>query len=334
MVIKFAIKEKSLLDAKKETESAQKQLSDTKKELKNLTTKYLALNEDKSRVNHIVDEKCTELKRLQKELEKAKWDVGNLETKLKWNNVKLNQETEAKHEFEKMLEEARALPKQIEEDKVLKEKTKKENQANVILLKHELQKSEQTSESLRNQLKESEENFCKLDSEFKKLIVGNEELANLLEKVQDENSIAQNSLSQELLNSAKLRGQLDELKVLQTQNSLNEEKLRDYATEFEKLENTILDLESSSKRLKEKESELLTFNKDMSGMIVDLQNQIDMEKAKVSFFLLLFLEFIQIVPTVHSSVSGKRNLEKGTLRIRYKVQRSRSKIKRRDQTES
>uniref|UniRef100_T1GH93 Uncharacterized protein n=1 Tax=Megaselia scalaris TaxID=36166 RepID=T1GH93_MEGSC len=257
VVIKFAIKEKSLLDAKKETENALKQLSDSKKELKNLTSKYQTLNEEKSRVSHIVDEKCTEVKRLQKELEKAKWDVGNLETKLKWNNVKLSQETEAKQELEKMLEDARALPKQIEEDKALEEKSKKENQANVILLKHELEKSEQTCETLRQNLKECED-----------------------KTVQDENSIAQNSLSQELLNSAKLRGQLDELKVLQTQNSLNEEKLRDYALQVEKLENTILDLESALKGLKEKESELLTFNKDMSGMIVDLQNKIDLEKAK------------------------------------------------------
>ncbi|KAL5292017.1 CCDC186 family protein [Megaselia abdita] len=280
VVIKFAIKEKSLLDAKKETESAQKQLSDTKKELKNLTTKFQALNEEKSKVTHMVDEKCSEVKRLQKELEKAKWDVGNLETKLKWNNVKLNQETEAKLEFEKMLEEARALPKQIEEDKALKEKTKKENQANVILLKHDLEKSEQIVESLRKELQDSEDKFSKLDSEFRILLEEKDELSSRFEKIQEENSTAQNSLSQELLNSAKLRGQLDELKVLQTQNSLNEEKLRDYAVQVEKLENTILDLESTSNGLKEKESELLTFNKDMSGMIVDLQNQIDFEKAK------------------------------------------------------
>lgn len=274
------------MDAKKETENALKQLSDSKKELKNLTSKYQTLNEEKSRVSHIVDEKCTEVKRLQKELEKAKWDVGNLETKLKWNNVKLSQETEAKQELEKMLEDARALPKQIEEDKALEEKSKKENQANVILLKHELEKSEQTCETLRQNLKECEDKYSKLDSEFRKSSDEKQELLDQLRTVQDENSIAQNSLSQELLNSAKLRGQLDELKVLQTQNSLNEEKLRDYALQVEKLENTILDLESALKGLKEKESELLTFNKDMSGMIVDLQNKIDLEKAKVSFLSL------------------------------------------------
>lgn len=277
------------MDAKKETENALKQLSDSKKELKNLTSKYQTLNEEKSRVSHIVDEKCTEVKRLQKELEKAKWDVGNLETKLKWNNVKLSQETEAKQELEKMLEDARALPKQIEEDKALEEKSKKENQANVILLKHDLEKSEQTCETLRQHLKECEDKYSKLDSEFRKSSDEKQELLDQLRTVQDENSIAQNSLSQELLNSAKLRGQLDELKVLQTQNSLNEEKLRDYALQVEKLENTILDLESALKGLKEKESELLTFNKDMSGMIVDLQNKIDLEKAKVSCFLSLKL---------------------------------------------
>lgn len=56
-VIQFAIKEKSVIDAKKEKEAVEKQLSDAKKEIKNYTTKFQALNEEKSRIAYLMDEK-------------------------------------------------------------------------------------------------------------------------------------------------------------------------------------------------------------------------------------------------------------------------------------
>lgn len=57
IVIKFATKEKYLLDAKKEKETFEKLLNDSKKEIKNLTTKYQTLNDEKSRLLNIIDEK-------------------------------------------------------------------------------------------------------------------------------------------------------------------------------------------------------------------------------------------------------------------------------------
>lgn len=56
-VIKFAMKEKSVIDAKKEKEIVEKQLADARKEIKNYTTKFQALNEEKSRVTYLMDEK-------------------------------------------------------------------------------------------------------------------------------------------------------------------------------------------------------------------------------------------------------------------------------------
>lgn len=56
-VIQFAIKEKSVIDAKKEKEAVEKQLADAKKEIKNYTTKFQALNEEKSRIAYLMDEK-------------------------------------------------------------------------------------------------------------------------------------------------------------------------------------------------------------------------------------------------------------------------------------
>lgn len=60
-VIKFAMKEKLLLDAKKEKDAVEKQLTDAKKDLKNCSLKFQAFNEEKSRVAYIIDEKVSYL---------------------------------------------------------------------------------------------------------------------------------------------------------------------------------------------------------------------------------------------------------------------------------
>lgn len=58
-VIKFAMKEKLLLDAKKEKEMVEKQLLEARREIKNCTTRFHALQEERSRVTYLMDEKVS-----------------------------------------------------------------------------------------------------------------------------------------------------------------------------------------------------------------------------------------------------------------------------------
>jgi len=51
------MKEKLLIDAKKEKEAVEKQLAEAKKEVKNVSTRFLAVSEEKSRMTYIIDEK-------------------------------------------------------------------------------------------------------------------------------------------------------------------------------------------------------------------------------------------------------------------------------------
>lgn len=55
------MKEKLLLDAKKEKEAVEKQLVDAKREVKNVSIRFQALNEEKSRMSYIIDEKVRNL---------------------------------------------------------------------------------------------------------------------------------------------------------------------------------------------------------------------------------------------------------------------------------
>ncbi|XP_055842404.1 coiled-coil domain-containing protein 186 [Episyrphus balteatus] len=279
IVITFATKEKSLIDAKKQKEIVEKQLADSRKEVKNISTKFHALNEEKSRITYMFDEKCNEVKKFQKELEKQKSDYNNLEMKLKWNSVKLAQETEAKLIAEKKLEEERTGPKPHEE--LAKEKLKMEYEATAILLKHEIESKDKAIESLTKEQKQATEKINQLQESLDKKSLENTNITRELECLRQEHVVVQGSYSEEMLNSAKLRGQLEELQVLRTQHTLNEDKINTLNENLRQVEEKLVDSTQDMEQLQAKEQELLSINKEMSEMIVGLQNEICLQTSRV-----------------------------------------------------
>ncbi|XP_055913330.1 coiled-coil domain-containing protein 186 [Eupeodes corollae] len=279
IVITFATKEKSLIDAKKQKDLVEKQLADSRKEVKNITTKFQALNEEKSRITYMLDEKCNDVKKYQKELEKQKADYNNLEMKFKWNSVKLAQETEAKLAAEKKLEEERNTPKPHEEQ--AKEKIKMEYEATAILLKHEIESKDKSIESLTKEQKQATEKINQLQENLDKKILENTNLNRELECLRQEHVAVQGSYSEEMLNSAKLRGQLEELQVLRTQNTLNEDKINTLNENLRQMEEKLVDSTQDMEQLQAKEQELLSINKEMSEMIVRLQNAVCLHTSRV-----------------------------------------------------
>lgn len=55
------MKEKLLIDAKKEKDAVEKQLGEAKKEIKNVSVRFQAINEEKSRITYMMDEKVITL---------------------------------------------------------------------------------------------------------------------------------------------------------------------------------------------------------------------------------------------------------------------------------
>ncbi|KAH8301218.1 hypothetical protein KR018_007953 [Drosophila ironensis] len=295
-VIKFAMKEKLLIDAKKEKEAVERQLADAKKEAKNLATKFQAVNEEKSRMTYLMDEKvsmpiasiesfktlffwqCNELRKYQRECEKHKIEMGHLESKLKYHINKLNYETEAKAVVERKLEEERNAPNKLEEK--ANEKLKVEFEANTILLKHEItSKTEALEKVTKEQQKQSEANR-ELQQQLQEITAAHNQLTEELNRLQEQHNSLEASYSDELLNSAKLRGQLEELQLLRTQNTINEEKLAEAQSRVQELEALAQDNETDLKQVQEKKQELLTINKEMSELIVRLQNDICLTESK------------------------------------------------------
>ncbi|XP_065360060.1 coiled-coil domain-containing protein 186 [Calliphora vicina] len=277
-VIKFAMKEKSVIDAKKEKEVVEKQLTEARKEIKNYTTKFQALNEEKSRVTYLMDEKCNEVRKYQRECEKLKTDYGHLESKLKYHMNKLNMETEAKLALEKKLEEERNAPNKMEEK--ANEKIKIEFEAQSILLKHDISNKIEQLDKLFKESEVQKDVIKQLQEQLNKETQEKSHLLTSFNSLQEEHNHIQNSYSEEMLNSAKLRGQLEELQVLKTQNTLNEDKIFTLTQELNEAIQKLQDNEHDLEQLHAKEKELLSFNKEMSESIVELQNQICLLKSK------------------------------------------------------
>ncbi|KAH8259471.1 hypothetical protein KR026_005061 [Drosophila bipectinata] len=298
-VIKFAMKEKLLIDAKKEKEAVEKQLAEAKKEVKNISTKFVAVNEEKSRMTYIIDEKCNEVRKYQRECEKYKTEISHLESKLKYHINKLNYETEAKAVVERKLEEERNAPNKLEEKAngkfiflniyflffliscvYLTEKLKMEFEANTILLKHEITSKTEALEKMTKEQQKLNETNKELQQQLQEITTAHNQLTEDMNRLQDQHNFVEASYSDELLNSAKLRGQLEELQLLKTQNTLNEEKLAEEQTRIEQLEALAQDNETDLQELKVKKQELLTINKEMSELIVRLQNDICLAESK------------------------------------------------------
>ncbi|XP_055376887.1 coiled-coil domain-containing protein 186 [Condylostylus longicornis] len=278
IVLRFASNEKALIDAKKETEHSEKQLSEAKKEIKNITGKYQILNEEKSRIQYMLEEKCLDIRKHQKEIEKLKTDVSNLETKLKWNTLKLNQETDAKIALEKKLEEEKFGPRAEEKNT---EQKRIENEASMILLKHDVDVKDKQLDSFKKENKSLSEKILSLQENLSKEILEKNSLFTELEKLKEEHTSVQNALSKEMLNSAKLRGQLEELNVLQARNTINEEKISNLNDTVSELEEKLKDCSHEIQHLRDKEKEFLGVNKEMSEKIANLQNHILLQNSKV-----------------------------------------------------
>ncbi|XP_017081235.1 coiled-coil domain-containing protein 186 [Drosophila eugracilis] len=277
-VIKFAMKEKLLIDAKKEKEVVEKQLAEAKKEVKSVFSKFQCLNEEKSRMSYVIEEKCNEVRKYQRECEKYKTELGHLESKLKYHINKLNIETEAKAVVERKLEEEKNAPNKLEEK--ANEKLKMEFEANTILLKHEItSKTEALDKVTKEQLRLTEANK-ELQHQLQEITSEHTQLSEEFNRLRELHNSVEASYSDELLNSAKLRGQLEELQLLRTQHTINEEKLAEEQKRSKHLEALAQDNESDLEQLKVKKQELLTINKEMSELIVRLQNDICLAEAK------------------------------------------------------
>lgn len=281
VVMVYATKEKTLLDIKKEKENLEKLLIDSKKEIKNLSSKYQLINDEKTRLTNMFDEKCNEIKKMQKDVEKYKSDISNLEMKLKWNSIKLNQETESKLAAEKKLNDILLEKNEHLTEEKLSEQQKIEKEANLILLKHEHDKKEKEFEALDKEYKILSAKYKDIQEKYQIEQEEKNKLSIELDKEKVQHNEVQNALSQELLNSAKLRSQLEDLRILQAQNVMHKEEISNLTEINNNLNQKIEDFKAEITQIREKELDFLNINKEMTEKIVELQNELFLQASKM-----------------------------------------------------
>nr|CAD7459563.1 unnamed protein product [Timema tahoe] len=302
MVVRYAVSEKEVIDQKKERETLEKRLKETSKEKELLLGKLKNLTADKTRVSQMLDSKCHESTTFQKENEKLKEDLRSREIKIKWTQNKLHMEMDANKEAQaslgkamQKLQESREECEQIRQDSQAmirayqqsqENKTQtldqqlKEQQAKLIIERHEWEHEEET----RRQLQQEIENLKK-----KQEIIINENNTISLkvqslekERLEYEQNLSRlkttmDSQRQEVVD---MRAQLAEMEALRVQLQYQLEKLLASQSEVERLRLSNADLQQDMAGCREREAELLDFTQKLTDKNVRLQSEFSATEAK------------------------------------------------------
>jgi chromosome segregation ATPase len=235
------------------------------------------------------------LKNCQKECDKLKNDVSSLETKSKWGQHKLKQEMDLKVTAEAKNEELTNDLKQVRDtemaklreefnvDKMLSlERQCVEYQATQILLKHEIEEKDKKIEQMEQNAAALLTQYNELKSYHHNLIVENSSNKRELDRRNDEILEVQTILDKEVLKIADLQSKLNDLETLRTHLALEREANAQLTKELAELKENCGDQDVELEKLRDKENELLQFNKDLTERCVHLQSECTLLNAKVT----------------------------------------------------
>jgi chromosome segregation ATPase len=235
------------------------------------------------------------LKNCQKECDRLKNDIGSLETKSKWSQHKLKQEMDLKTAAEAKVEELTNDLKHVRDTEMAKlreefnvdkmlglERQCVEYQATQILLKHDIEAKDKKIEQLDQTIAALQTQYNELKSYHHNLIVENSSNKRELDQRNDEMAEVQTILDKEVLKIAALQSKLHDLETLRTQFALEREANSQLTKEMAELRENCGDQEVELGKLRDKETELLQFNKELTERCVHLQSECTLLHAKVT----------------------------------------------------
>lgn len=143
-VIRFAVSEQKLLKEQQLRNQLDCKYREVQKECEHLRNKLQSMANDKNRICLLLDNKFYECKHIQQQLDLTKQELQELKTKCN----KESQEGSKCENGEEKVDES------VKEESKLLEKQLKEQQANVILLRHEKHNQEQVIDKLRGEIEQ------------------------------------------------------------------------------------------------------------------------------------------------------------------------------------
>ncbi|GJQ74839.1 hypothetical protein Trydic_g21675 [Trypoxylus dichotomus] len=285
VVIRYAISEKSILDQKSAKESTEKKLKEALRENEILQHKVNQMCSEKARICQMLDNKSHELKLNQQELEHAKSDLGALETKMKWLQNNLKNELEIRKEHESKIE---SLNTKVQESISEMEQAKKDAQENIKTF-HISQ--ENRAYTLDQQLKEQQATLILLkhekgdrDQQVKALQVELERVQQLeRERLEIEQKLSElrGYADQQRHDAADLFSKTAQLEQIKLQLKNEQEQLAACNEQVSLLKQRNVELESDMESCRIKEAELLLFTQQLTDKNVRLQSEFTSMETKV-----------------------------------------------------
>ncbi|CAH1186630.1 unnamed protein product [Phyllotreta striolata] len=303
MVVRYAVAEKNVLKEQKLKESAEKKANENTKELEILQHRIQTLISEKSRICQMLDNKIYDNKLIQQQLEQKNHDLHALETKLKWsqNNLKTelenHRDTQAKLElltgkYQEISNNIDQIKKDAEESvksfhvsednrAFVMERQLQEQQASLILLKHERKDKEEQLNMLQSELE-------RLQTKQKEMLHENNSLSlkvQQLEKDRSENELKLSELRgcadqqrQDVVNLQTKSVQLEQLKL---QLKHEQDQLAASNEQMALLKQRNAELESDMETCRSREAELLLFTQQLTEKNVRLQSEFTSMETRV-----------------------------------------------------
>ncbi|XP_018561678.1 coiled-coil domain-containing protein 186 [Anoplophora glabripennis] len=303
MVMRYAVGEKNVLKEKQQRELAEKKYKEATRDNEIFQHKVQTMVSEKARICQMLDNKCYEHKTVQQELERTKADLSALETKLKWSQNSLKSEIEAHKECQGKVESLNSklqeVQDQIEQAKrdaedsiksfqhsqenrafVLDQQVK-EQQASLILLKHEKKDREQQVKALQSDLQ-------RLQTKQKDMLQENNDLSLKVQQLERERLETEQKLSelrgcadQQRQDFADLQAKTVQLEQLKLQLKHEQDQLAACKEQVNLLKQRNSELESDMESCRVREAELLLFTQQLTDKNVRLQSEFTSMETKV-----------------------------------------------------
>lgn len=276
-VVKYAMVEKSLIDLRTSNEQLTRRLKDATKELDGHGSRMKFITGERERANR-------DLRKSANECEQLKTELVSLETKLKWNQVKIKQDAAAKTVMETRINELLLQVNQLTENQQQSlnavKYEEKETEAQLILLKHTSEERDRECVSLSGRLDKLKRDYEEVCTNFK----CSREEADQLKAVNCQYEATINRLESSVTEQSELIDRTaEELNEAHRLDADKQKRLDEAMDELGQLTN-VKDMYEEQRMeivtMRDKDENLMLFIKELTEKSVRLESQLTLATAK------------------------------------------------------
>ncbi|XP_021938750.1 coiled-coil domain-containing protein 186-like isoform X2 [Zootermopsis nevadensis] len=302
MVMRYAVSEKEVIYQKGERELLEKKLREVTREKDMLLGKLKGASAEKARICQMLDVKNHELSVAQKTNEKLKEDLSSRDIKIKWAQNKLKTEMDAhkevqakqdklvqklqekQEELDQVRRDCQAMMQAYQESQENRAHTLdqqlKEQQAKLILERHEREDKEEMHRQLQHEVDNLKRKHQLIIDENNLLSIKVQNLEKERLEYEQNLSKLKRSSVQQRQDVVDLQARLSEMESLKIQFQHEQEKLVASQGEVEHLRLSNAELQQDMAVCREREAELLDFTQKLTEKNVRLQSEFSATEAK------------------------------------------------------